>query len=313
MSASTHDLIQSNTKPYIMDGGLETTLIFENGYELPEFAAFPLLDQEEGRDILRDYYRRYIHVARKNGYGFILEGPTYRASSSWGRKLGYSPAELKRINTEAISFLIDLKNGFADESSPMLVSGCIGPQGDGYQIDHKLTKEEAEAYHQEQIAHFKQAGADLVAAYTINYTEEAIGIVWAAQKQDIAAVISFTVETDGRLPSGQPLGEAISQVDAETECGPAYYMINCAHPSHFTHILTDNQDWLGRIRGVRSNASKKSHAELDDSEELDRGNLSEFGEENGKLTQFLPNLHIFGGCCGTDHHHIEEICNHLKG
>jgi len=185
-------------------GGLETTLIFENGYELPEFAEFPLLDQEEGRDILRDYYRRYIHVARKNGYGFILEGPTYRASSSWGRKLGYSPAELKRINTEAISLLIDLKNGFADESSPMLVSGFIGPQGDGYQIDHKLTKEEAEAYHQDQIAHFKQAGADLVAAYTINYTEEAIGIVWAAQKQDIAAVISFTVETDGRLPSGQP-------------------------------------------------------------------------------------------------------------
>jgi len=311
MNTSTFDLTQLGTKPYIMDGGLETTLIFENGYDLPEFAAFPLLDQEKGRTILRDYYLRYIHIARKNRYGFILEGPTWRASKDWGEKLGYGHVELKRINTEAISFLADLKNAYADENSPMLVSGCIGPRGDGYQIDRKLTAEQAEAYHQVQIGHFRRAGADLVAAYTINYTEEAIGIVKAAQKEGIPAVISFTVETDGRLPSGQPLGEAITQVDLETGSGPAYYMINCAHPSHFKHILIDDQDWLGRIRGVRANASKKSHTELDESEKLDRGNLAEFGEENANLTHILPNLHIFGGCCGTDHHHLEEICQRI--
>ena len=313
MSTLAHDFIHFESKPYIMDGGLETTLIFKNGYNLPEFAAFPLLDQEKGRATLRDYYLSYIHVARKNGYGFILEGPTYRASSSWGQKLGYDRDELKRINTEAISFLTDLKNNFADVNSPMLVSGCIGPQGDGYQIDRKLTVEQAEAYHQAQIGHFEQAGADLVAAYTINYTDEAIGIVRAAEKQGIAAVISFTVETDGRLPSGQPLGEAISQVDAESGSGPAYYMINCAHPSHFKHILTGDRDWLERIRGIRANASNKSHAELDDSEELDRGDVAEFGEENADLTHLLPNLHIFGGCCGTDHQHIEEICHRIEG
>ena len=312
MSTSVYNSTQLGTRTYIMDGGLETTLIFEHGYDLPEFAAFPLLDQAKGRDILRDYYLRYIHVARTNGYGFILEGPTYRASRSWGKKLGYNATELKRINTEAISFLNDLKQSFADEHHPMLVSGCIGPEGDGYHIDHKLTTEEAETYHCEQIHSFKEAGADLVSAYTINYVEEAVGIVKAAQKAGIAVVISFTVETDGRLPSGQPLGEAITRVDAETDQGPIYFMINCAHPSHFKDILDLDQDWLGRIRAVRANASKKSHAELEECEELDRGDLSEFGEENAALTQFLPNLHIFGGCCGTDHHHIEEICHQIR-
>lgn len=311
MSTSAYNSTQLGTRTYIMDGGLETTLIFEHGYDLPEFAAFPLLDQKKGCDILRNYYLRYIRVAKENNYGFILEGPTYRASSSWGKKLGYDDTELKRINTEAIALLTDLKGCYADEHTPMLVSGCIGPEGDGYHIDHKLTVEEAETYHRQQIRNFKEAGADLVSAYTINYVEEAIGIVRASQKEAIPAVISFTVETDGRLPSGQPLGEAISRVDAETDQGPAYFMVNCAHPSHFRDILNNDQDWLGRIRAVRANASKKSHAELEECEELDRGNLSEFGQENAALTQFLPNLHIFGGCCGTDHHHIEEICHHI--
>lgn len=312
MKTSTNNSKLLGAQTYIMDGGLETTLIFEHGYDLPEFAAFPLLDQEKGRDILRDYYLSYIDVARKNGFGFILEGPTYRASSSWGEKLGYDQAELIRINTEAIALLTELKNAFADDNTPMLVSGCVGPQGDGYQIDHKLASSEAETYHRAQIITLKKAGADLVSAYTINYAEEAIGIVKAAQGQGIPAVISFTVETDGRLPSGQPLGEAITRVDAETAGGPAHYMINCAHPSHFKHILTSGQNWLERIQGVRANASKKSHAELDDSKELDRGNLAEFAEDNAGLTHSLPNLHIFGGCCGTDHHHIEEICHQIR-
>ena len=311
MSTSRNSITQPRTGTYIMDGGLETTLIFEHGYDLPEFAAFPLLDQEKGRDILRDYYLRYINVARKHGYGFILEGPTYRASSSWGKKLGYDASELKRINTDAIEFLTDLKKSCGDRHHPMLVSGCIGPEGDGYHIDHKLTIEEAAVYHQEQINHFKLAHADLVSAYTINYVEEAIGIVRAAQSQIIPAVISFTVETDGRLPSGQPLGDAITQVDSETNDGPAYYMINCAHPSHFRQVLGREQGWPERIRGVRANASKKSHAELEECEELDRGNLSEFGTEHAELTELLPNLHIFGGCCGTDHRHVEEICRHI--
>lgn len=303
-------LIDSTT--FIMDGGLETTLIFENGYDLPEFAAFPLLDQKEGREILRNYYIRYISLARKNGYGFILEGPTWRASASWGEKLGYDQQQLDRINAAAINFLKQIRTAFAGYLSPILVSGNVGPRSDGYKVGRKMSVDESESYHRAQISQFKRARADMVSAYTINYVEEAIGIVKAAQKEQIPVVISFTVETDGRLPSGQPLGEAITQVDTETGAGPAYYMINCAHPSHFREVLTDDQDWLGRIKAVRSNASKKSHAELDEAEELDRGDLSEFGQSNAELIRLLPNLHIFGGCCGTDHHHVEEICKNIS-
>lgn len=313
MTTHTETIAQIDSTTFIMDGGLETTLIFENGYDLPEFAAFPLLDQKEGREILRNYYIRYISLARKNGYGFILEGPTWRASASWGEKLGYDRRELARINTEAINLLKDIRTSFAGYLSPILISGNVGPRSDGYKVGTKMTVDESEAYHRVQISQFKRAGADLVSAYTINYVEEAIGIVKAAQQEQVPVVISFTVETDGRLPSGQPLGEAIAQVDTETGDGPAYYMINCAHPSHFRHVLTDDQDWLGRIKAVRANASKKSHAELDEAEELDRGNLVEFGESNAELKKILPNLHIFGGCCGTDHHHVEEICKNITG
>ena len=313
MTTQNETIAQIDSTTFIMDGGLETTLIFENGYDLPEFAAFPLLDQKEGREILRNYYIRYISLARKNGYGFILEGPTWRASASWGEKLGYDQRELARLNTDAINLLKDIRRSFAGYLSPILVSGNVGPRSDGYTVGKKMRVDEAESYHRDQISQFKRAGADLVSAYTINYVEEAIGIVNAAQKEQIPVVISFTVETDGRLPSGQPLGEAITQVDAETNDGPAYYMINCAHPSHFRHVLTDDQDWLGRIKALRANASKKSHAELDEAEELDRGNLVEFGESNAELRKILPNLHIFGGCCGTDHHHVEEICKNITG
>lgn len=311
MSAQNNNFPQLENKRFIMDGGLETTLIFENGYDLPQFAAFPILDQREGRVTLRDYYLNYINIAKQKRYGFILEGPTWRASASWGVKLGYSAEELRRVNAEAIFFLNNLKAEFSDESSPMLVSGCIGPKGDGYHIEHKQSSEKAREYHSEQIGQFKKAGADLVSAYTINYVEEAIGITRAAQDHQIQVVISFTVETDGRLPSGQPLGEAIDQVDMETQYGPAYYMINCAHPSHFRHVLLEDQAWLKRIRGVRANASKLSHAELDEAEELDRGNLDEFAEDHAELVEILPNLNIFGGCCGTDQHHLEAICSKL--
>ena len=302
---------QIDSRHFLLDGGLETTLIFENGIELPEFAAFPLFDLETGRDALRDYYLRYIYLAKKSDCGLILESPTWRASSDWGEKLGYDRDELRRINNTAIGFLHDLREVFEDEATPMLVSGCIGPNGDGYQVETKMSITEAQIYHAEQITSLVEAGVDLVSAYTINYSEEAIGIVKASKAIGIPIVISFTVETDGRLPSGQPLGEAITRVDQETEDGPLYYMINCAHPSHFRHLLDTDHSWLGRIRGVRANASKKSHAELDEAEELDRGDILEFGHEHQELASILPNLTIFGGCCGTDHHHIEAICNNV--
>ncbi len=308
MSKYRHQLPQLSRTPFITDGGLETTLVFHHGLDLPEFAAFDLLPKTNGYELLRSYYRDYIALAAAHQVGFILESPTWRASRDWGRKLGYTPADLREINIQSITMLEQLRNEAETSQSPMVISGCIGPRGDGYEVADKMTADQAMAYHFEQIKTFSETSADLVSAFTINYAEEAVGITRAAQTAGIPAVISFTVETDGRLPSGQSLGDAVAKVDAATSHGPAYYMINCAHPTHFASDLETKAPWVDRIRALRANASAKSHAELDAAEELDDGNPEELGALYANLVRQMPQLTILGGCCGTDHRHVEAIC-----
>jgi S-methylmethionine-dependent homocysteine/selenocysteine methylase len=292
---------------FITDGGLETTLVFHEGFDLPEFAAFDVFRKADGYRVLHDYFLPYIRVAQEYETGFILESPTWRASRDWGRKLGYSPKDLRAVNLKSIAMLQDIRSSSGNGRSPLVISGCIGPRGDGYRADARMTAAEAKQYHQEQIDALRDAGADLVSAFTINYVEEAVGITRAAQSAEIPVVISFTVETDGRLPSRQRIGAAVEAVDAATGGGPAYYMINCAHPAHFSDSLPADAPWVHRIRAVRANASTKSHAELDASEELDAGDPADLGTRFAALKAKLPQLNVFGGCCGTDVRHIQKI------
>lgn len=296
---------------FLTDGGLETTLIFEKGIELPEFAAFTLLKDRQNTKDLSDYYIPYIELAKKKSLGFILESPTWRASLDWGKKLGYNQNELELLNIKAIDLLVGLRDQYEDETSPMPISGCIGPRGDGYRAENKMTSNQARQYHATQIQTIANTKADLVSAFTITYVEEAVGITNAALMSDIPVVISFTVETDGRLPSGQPLKSAIQEVDHRTSNGPAYYMINCAHPTHFADAFENQAGWVERILAIRANASCKSHEELDEAEELDRGNPEDFAHQYKKLGELLPQLKVVGGCCGTDSQHIEAICNSM--
>ena len=284
----------------ITDGGMETTLIFHEGLDLPHFASFVLIEDEAGREALRTYYRRYIDIAHSRSVEIILDTPTWRANRDWGERLGYSPEELADVNRRAVGLLEELR------SPEVVVSGCVGPRGDGYEVGTAMSAEEAENYHAPQVETFAGTSADLVSALTLTYAEEAIGIVRAAHTADVPVVISFTVETDGRLPSGQALGDAIEQVDAETDRAVSFFMVNCAHPTHFAETLQG--DWLDRLCGVRANASKKSHAELDEAEELDEGNPAELAAAYRELQSRLPSLSVVGGCCGTDHRHIEAIC-----
>jgi S-methylmethionine-dependent homocysteine/selenocysteine methylase len=293
---------------FLTDGGIETTLIFHEGLDLPEFAAFGLLKDARGSEALRSYFRTYAVLARKYAVGCILESATWRASADWGRRLGYSDDELAVLNQRAIALLCEIRAAYESAASPMVISGCVGPRGDGYSPAALMSAEQAQQYHAAQIGTFSRAEADLVTAITMNYAEEAIGITRAATLAGVPVVISFTVETDGRLPTGQSLQAAIEQVDAATQRAPAYYMINCAHPQHFEHILASDEPWAERICGVRANASTKSHAELNDSTELDAGDPEEFGRQHRALFSRLPHLSIYGGCCGTDHRHIEAIC-----
>lgn len=291
--------------PFLTDGGLETTLVFHDGIDLPHFAAFDLLKDEAGTATLRDYYRLHAGIALKAGTGFVLESPTWRASPDWGTKLGYSANALDAANRVAIRLMHELRTELESERSPMVISGCVGPRGDGYDAGKVMSPQEAEAYHAPQIRIYAEEDADQITAVTMTNVNEAIGVTRAATAAGMPAVISFTVETDGRLPTGDTLKDAISAVDAATGNAPTYYMINCAHPDHFDAAL--DGDWVSRIGGIRANASRCSHAELDEAEELDAGDPKELGSLYAALCRRFPHFTVLGGCCGTDHRHVEEI------
>lgn len=306
---------------FLTDGGIETTLIFLEGIELPHFAAFDLLRDPSGRAVLHKYYARYAAIARDSKMGFILESPTWRSSPDWGAKLGYATADLDVINRAAIKLMLDLRDEYASAPSgangaPMVVSGCVGPRGDGYDPGQVTTPEEAALYHAPQIASMAAAGAEMITATTMTNVPEAIGIAKASREVSLPSVISFTLETDGKLPTGHSLGQAICEVDAETgpsgtNGAPAYYMINCAHPTHFADMLHAAERagaaWVKRVRGLRANASKRSHQELNEAPDLDAGNPVELGREYAALRRRHPQINVLGGCCGTDHRHLEQI------
>lgn len=294
--------------PFITDGGLETTLVFHEKIELPCFAAFILLKDAGGRNVLRNYYRTYAQLAVRFGAGFVFESPTWRANPDWATKLGYSPVELEEANRDAIRLMHEVRAECETPDSPMVISGCVGPRGDGYQVGALMSPEESAHYHEPQLRTYRDAGADLVSAITMTYPEEAIGIANAAAALGVPAVISFTLETDGRLPSGQTLRAAIQTVDAQADKAPAYYMINCAHPTHFVDALERGEGWVQRIRGLRANSSMRSHAELDNSPDLDVGDPVDLGRRYASLRGTLgTRFNIMGGCCGTDHRHVAAI------
>jgi homocysteine S-methyltransferase len=292
---------------YLTDGGIETTLIFLEGLELPDFAAFDLLKSEEGRAALRKYFRTYAGLAQRFDTGLILESATWRASADWGSKLGYNAKEMADANRRAVGLLEEIRSEFKGGSGKVVISGCVGPRGDGYNPGRTMSEKEAENYHVRQIRVFEDSAADMVTAITMNYVAEAVGIARAAERAEMPVAISFTVETDGRLPTEQTLRAAIEEVDAATSRYPSYYMINCAHPTHFEHVLTEREPWTQRIRGLRANASRKSHAELNESPDLDIGDPAELGVQHAQLKSRLSQLNVMGGCCGTDHRHIEQI------
>jgi S-methylmethionine-dependent homocysteine/selenocysteine methylase len=290
-------LPQLDGELFLTDGGLETSLIFHQGLDLPEFAAFVLLDDDEGLEALRRYYEPYLALAREGGAGFVLESPTWRANPDWAGRIGVSPEKLDALNRRAIGLMEELRDARGAGDAPVVISGCVGPQGDGYRPAETMSASSARDYHSTQIGTFAETAADMVTAVTMTYPDEAIGVTQAARDAGLPVAISFTLETDGRLPNGQALGGAIEEVDEATRRAPAYYMINCAHPTHFEAVLTKDEAWRDRIRGLRANAA----------EELDDGDPHDLGARYAALRTALPRLNVLGGCCGTDHRHVAAI------
>jgi len=313
-TALRHSMQHDRTTPaqiaapiVLADAGMETSLIFDDGLDLPEFAAFVLLEQAEGRDALARYYDRYVAAASRLGVGVILDTPTWRANQDWGARLGYGPTHLERSNVLGVELVLAARRRAAATATTVVISGCVGPRGDGYQPDDLMSAAEAQRYHAPQVRALARSATDHVTALTMTYPAEAIGIALAAREAQLPVVISFTVETDGALPTGDSLGAAIDEVDRATGSYPAYYMVNCAHPTHFAHVLDPGSAWTRRIRGVRANASTLSHAELDEATELDAGDPVELAAHYVALRELLPALKVVGGCCGTNHEHVAAL------
>lgn len=297
---------------FLTDAGVETDLIFNHGMEIREFAAHTLLPDPAGRAAVTRYFEGYLRLAHERNTGFILDTVTWKAHSRWAENLGASTAELRAANQDAVAFVAGLRKRFATNAKPVVLNGVVGPRGDAYRPEAVIEMNAAEDYFAEQLSWLAETEVDMVSAMTFNQAGEAAGFVRAARNAGLPAVVSFTVETNGALPTGQSLADAITHVDLATDNYPAYYMINCAHPDHFSGVLKD-ASWARRIRGVRANASRKSHAELDAAPELDAGNPRELAGQYRELAERMPWLNVFGGCCGSDLRHVTEIARALSG
>ena len=312
MSKYRQALPQLRDELFLTDGGIETTLIFHEGATLPCFASFVLLQDQLGTAMLRRYFQRYAELAQGEGLGLVLETPTWRANPDWAAKVGYDLPALAEANRRSVDLLLDIRQSFETARTSIVISGNLGPRGDGYDPGRRMSAAEAQDYHKFQIETFAATEADMIAALTMNYVEEAVGIVLAARAAAMPVAISFTTETDGRLPSGSTLEEAIRATDDASDGYPVYYMLNCAHPTHLESALARPGEWRDRIRGLRANASRRSHKELDESPDLDAGDPEELGREYRELRSLLSNLSVVGGCCGTDHRHVGAIARAMQ-
>ena len=312
MSNYRNNLPQLSGGLFLTDAGIETDLIFNHGIEIREFAAHTLLPDSHGREAIANYFRGFLSLANKYDTGFVLDSQTWKAHMHWAGDLAANEQELHEANKDSIEFIAELRNEFSGNSKPIVLNGVIGPRGDAYAPEAKVAANEAEEYHAKQISWLADTSVDMVTALTFTQSDEAIGIVRAAESAGLPIVISFTVETDGSLPTGQPLTEAIRAVDDATNAAAAYFMVNCAHPDHFFHVL-DDSEWARRIRGLRCNASRLSHTELDECEVLDDGDPVELANQYKAITNTMPWVNIFGGCCGTDLRHVAQIAMAASG
>jgi S-methylmethionine-dependent homocysteine/selenocysteine methylase len=294
----------------LTDAGLETVLLFDEGIDLPQFASFPLVDSDEGRAALMRYYRPFLELARDRDVPLVLATPTWRANPDWGRLLGYEGDELDAVNRRAVALVESARDDVLDaaDRGNVLIEASIGPRSDAYQPTLVMDADEAENYHAVQLRTLADTGCTQATALTLTYVAEAVGITHAATAAGLPVHIGFTVETDGRLASGDSIEEAIVRVDAATDGAVVSFMINCAHPTHFDHALPEGESRT-RIGGLRANASTLSHAELDESEELDSGDPDDLAERYVALHRDLPGLEVVGGCCGTDIRHVTAICD----
>lgn len=301
-----------STKPFLTDGGLETTIVYKEKIDLPCFAAITLLSTTQGTELLRRLYIKYVDVALSHNAGIVLEARVWRGAPIWAQPLGLTSAELIALNVKAVELLLDLRQQVETQSTPIVISGNIGPLSDAYKLSNRPGREFVREQYREQIKALVDAGVDMLSITTITDTEEMIAAIEIAREHDIPIHASFSVERDGKLLNHRNLEEAIAEVDTTTNGYAAYFGINCAHPAHVKELLkTMPESTRSRIGSFRGNASLRSHEELDNAAELDRGDIAKFATDFEDVARLLPSLRVAGGCCGTDEEHVAAVAGKL--
>jgi len=301
---------QQKGRFYLTEGGTETELLYRYGFELPQFAVFPLLDNPRAVSKMREMFRSYLEVAARHEMCALMGGLDYRASPDWGELLGYSPQGLAEANLRSIEFLRDIAGEYVSDIPDILIEGLIGPRGDAYERGASITESEAEDYHSVQLETLKKANVDLALAITFNNIPEAIGVARAAGRIGVPLAISLFLDSTSKLSSGASLAEAITAIDKETAQTPEFYLVNCSHPVEYEPAM-EAGDWIHRVRGVRPNASRMEKMALCQIGHLEEGDPVELGELCGDLARRHPHMDIWGGCCGTWDRHLDEIARNV--
>lgn len=299
---------------YLTYGGNETYLLFVQGFPLREFCAFEVFEDEAAwTRLVSGLLAPIAKAAADSKMGLMTDCLVWRASADYARRLG--TADVATLNERAVRRTRDFLAGWRDGSAsakacPVIVSADHGPRGDGYAVTGRVAADAAYDYHAPQVEALAAAGVDLLVPLTMTSLQETLGILRAAQRHGLPALVSPTIEPDGKLPDGTPLGDFVRAVDEATAGYPVAFMVNCVHPTHLEPILRGGRErgeaWVSRIRGLRANASAKTHAELDNSTELDRGDPVALAAGVQSL-QRTYDLSVVGGCCGTDAEHLQRI------
>ena len=292
---------------YLTEGGQETEVMYRHGFDLPEFAMFPLLDQPDAVEVVRAMYSAVLDTAERHGCAVLLGGLDYRASPDWAGLIGYDPTALAAMQTRAIEFLREVSDPYRDRLPDVRIAGIVGPRGDAYQVNPTITADESEEYHSVQLATLAASGVDLVEAMTFNNVDEAVGLARAASSAGLPLSVSFVLDSDHNLNGGPSLKEAIESVDAAAGSDrPAFYGINCSHPFEFMPAI-ESGEWFKRIRCLRPNAAAADKISLCTLGHLEEGDPVELGSLMGQLAADYPHIDIWGGCCGTWDKHLDHI------
>jgi homocysteine S-methyltransferase len=308
--------IVTSDKTFMTFAGIETYLMFLQRFPLREFCAFEVLDHDDAwEQTSREFLRPIADACARNGHGLIADSFVWRASPAYVAQLGYREADVSRFNREGVRRVRKLisewraEAGVSDTATPVIVSADVGPRGDAYQ-GGEISIDEAVAYHTPQMQALADSEVDLVVALTMTSVNETVGLARVAKEHGVPIGVSATVETDGSLPTGWSLAEFVMRVDDATDGYPVFHMVNCAHPQHLAPTLAAAREsgapWVDRIKGFRANASTRSHDELDNSPELDRGDVADLAKQMAGMHADFS-LKIVGGCCGTDAEHIQAI------